>query len=200
MKLVPRAVVAVSLYLGVSAVGCRDGGTEEPEPDGPPTLQESKIQDIHAATMAEGTKLKLDGVIITAIDKQMGPGNSYGRFFVQEPEGGPFSGILVFGAKFSEVDKLAVGDVVNLDGLEKDEFLPTDDASGRTITEVRNVRGGAITIAVVSKGQVVTPATVDLAAIAAMPLAQAEAEMEKWEGVLVTVKNVSQLNDPRPAW
>lgn len=200
MKLVPRAVVAVSsLFLGVSAVGCRDGGSEEPEPDGPPALQESKIQDVHKAEMAEGTKLKLEGVIVTAIDKQMGPGNSYGRFFVQEPEGGPFSGVLVFGAKFSEVDKLAVGDVVNLEGLEKDEFLPENDATSRTITEVRNVRGGAITITVVSKGQAVTPATVDIAALSAMPLAQAEVEMEKWEGVLITIKNVPQLNDPRPA-
>lgn len=199
MKLVPRAVVAVSLCLGVTSVGCRDGGTEEPEPDGPMMLQESKIQDIHKSEMAEGTKLRLEGVIVTAIDRYAGGGNSSGRFFVQEPEGGAFSGVLVFGAKLTDVDKLAVGDVVNLDGLEKDEFLPQNDATGRTITEVRNVRGGAITITVVSKGQAPTPATVDLAAIGAMPMAEAEAELEKWEGVLITVKNAVQLNDPRQA-
>jgi predicted extracellular nuclease len=197
MKLVPRVVVAVSLYLGVLGVGCRGGGgEEEPEPDGPVTPQENKIQDVHNATMAEGAKVKLDGVVVTAIDAY---GGRLGNFWVQEPEGGPFSGVLVFGAKTADVGKLSVGDIVNLDGLEKDEFLPQDDATNRTITELRAVRGGVISITPVGKGAAPTPQVVDLAAIAAMPPAQAEAEMEKWEGVFITVKNVAQLNDKRPA-
>lgn len=199
MKLVPRMLVASSLILGVAGVGCRgnDDGEEEPKPDaGPPGVMESKIQDVQSDAMAEGTKVKLDGVIVTAIDAY---GARTGSFYVQEPEGGEFSGVLVFGAKLGDVAALQVGDVVNLDGVEKDEFLPPDDATGRTLTELRAVRGGAITVTKVSAGATVTPKLLDAAAIAAMPQAMAEAEMEKWEGVLVKVENVNQLYDLRPA-
>ena len=201
MKLVPRAVVATSLVLGAAGflglTGCRDSGEEEePEPDGPPTAQENKIQDVQNDAMAEGTKVKLEGVIVTAVDAF---GARTGSFYVQEPEGGPFSGVLVFGAKLSDVATLKVGDVINLDGVEKDEFLPQDDATDRTLTELRAVRGGVITIGKVSSGLPPAPTMLDAAAIAAMPQAMAEAEMEKWEGVLVSVANVSQYYDPRSA-
>lgn len=200
MKLVPRVLVASSLILGVAGVGCRgnDDKEEEPTPDAgpPPGVMESKIQDVQNDAMAEGTKVKLDGVVVTAIDAY---GARTGSFYVQEPEGGEFSGVLVFGAKLGDVAALKVGDVVNLDGVEKDEFLPPDDATGRTLTELRAVRGGAITITKVSSGATVTPKLLDAAAIAALPQAMAEAEMEKWEGVLVKVENVNQLYDLRPA-
>lgn len=197
MKLVPSAVVATSLVLMVSG-GCRDdgGGTEKPEPDAAPMPQDNKIQDVQSDAFADGSPVKLNGVVVTAIDAY---GRSTGNFWVQEPEGGPFSGVLVFGAKTADVGKLAVGDIVDLDGMEKDEFLPSNDATGRTITELRAVRGGAITISKVGSGATVTPADVDAAAIAAMAPAEAEAELEKWEGVLVKISNVTQANDQRPA-
>ncbi len=196
MKLVPSAVFATSLVLMVSG-GCRDdGGTEKPEPDAAPMPTDNKIQDVQSDALADGSPVKLSGVVVTAID---GYGRSTGNFWVQEPEGGPFSGVLVFGAKTADVGKLAIGDIVDLDGMEKDEFLPSGDATGRTITELKAVRGGAITITKVGSGATITPATVDAGAIANMAPAQAEAELEKWEGVLVTVKNVTQANDPRPA-
>ncbi len=201
MNLVPRMLVASSLILGVAGVGCRGNDGEDPEEPTPdagqlPGVMESKVQDIHGEAMAEGTKVKLDGVIVTAIDAY---GARTGSFYVQEPEGGEFSGVLVFGAKLADVAALQVGDVVNLDGVEKDEFLPPDDATGRTLTELRAVRGGVITITKAGSGATVTPKLLDAAAIAALPQAMAEAEIEKWEGVLVKVENVNQLYDLRPA-
>jgi predicted extracellular nuclease len=196
MKLVPCAIVATSLVLGVG--GCRDdGGSEKPQPDAAmPVDQDNKIQDVQSDRVAEATKIKLKGVVVTAIDAF---GKSTGNFWVQEPEGGPFSGVLVFGAKTADVAKLSVGDIVDLDGMEKDEFLPSGDATNRTITELRAVRGGAITISKVGSGASLTPSVIDAAALATMTAAQAEAELEKWEGVLVTVRNVTQANDQRSA-
>ena len=196
MKLVPCAIVATSLVLGVG--GCRDdGGSEKPEPDaGTPVVPDNKIQDVQSDKVADGAKVKLHGVVVTAIDAF---GKSTGNFWVQEPEGGPFSGVLVFGAKSADVAKLSVGDIVDLEGMEKDEFLPSNDATNRTITELRSVRGGAITISKVGTGASLTPSVIDAAALATMTAAQAEDELEKWEGVLVTVRNVTQANDQRSA-
>jgi predicted extracellular nuclease len=200
MNLVPRVLVATSLILGATSLyGCRgsDDEEKEPKPDaGEPVVAESKIQDVQGTKIADGGKVKLDGVIVTAIDAY---GNRTGSFYVQEPEGGELSGVLVFGAKLADVATLSVGDIVNLDGMEKDEFLPPDDATGRTLTELRAVRGGAISITKVSAGATVTPHLLDITALAAMTPAAAEAEIEKWEGVLVKVENVTQLYDLRPA-
>ncbi|MEZ4359423.1 MAG: hypothetical protein R3B48_04525 [Kofleriaceae bacterium] len=190
MKLVSTALALVLLC------GCRDDGGGTVKPDGPPVVTENKIQDVQNDAVADGTKIKLDGVIVTAIDAY---GGRTGNFYVQEPEGGPYSGVLVFGAKLSDVAQLSVGDIVNLDGMEKDEFLPPNDASLRTITELKPVTGGVISITKVGSGQPPAPAVLDALAVAAMPAAMAEAEMEKWEGVLVTISNVTQLYDPRPA-
>jgi hypothetical protein len=197
MRLVPFAIVATSLVCG--AGGCRDNGSEKPEPDAPdaaPVDQDQKIQDVHNDSVADGSKIKLNGVVVTAIDAF---GDRTGNFWVQEPEGGAFSGVLVFGAKTADVAKLSVGDIVDLGGMEKDEFLPPGDSTNRTITELRSVRGGAITISKVGSGASLTPFVIDVAALATMTAAQAEAEMEKWEGVLVTVRNVTQANDQRSA-
>jgi predicted extracellular nuclease len=192
MKLICSSTLATLVAL----VGCRDSGGQDTPPDGPPAATDNKIQDVQNDAVADGTKIKLSGVIVTAVDNF---GARTGNFYVQEPEGGPFSGVLVFGAKVSDVAALSVGDVVNLDGMEKDEFLPPNDATGRTITELKPVSGGTIAITKVSGGVAPAPAVVDLAAIAELPQAMAEAEMEKWEGVLITIKDVTQLNNPRPA-
>jgi hypothetical protein len=192
MKLIHCAVVAPFLFL--TAAGCR-GASKDPDIDATPAPTDNKIQDVQNDTVPDATPIKLDGVIVSAID---GFGNRKGTFYVQEPEGGPFSGVLVFGAKAADVALLTVGDLINIGGAEKDEFLPPGDTSKRTVTELKAVTGGALVITKVGKGALPAPADVDVLAIAAMPAAARDAELEKWEGVPITVRNVAQLEDVRP--
>ena len=59
-----------------------------------------KIQDVQNDAMAPGTAVELHGVIVTAIDNY---GAKAGDFWVEDADGGPFSGIHVFGAATSDV-------------------------------------------------------------------------------------------------
>ena len=65
----------------------------------------------------------LKGVVVTAIDNY---GGKTGDFWVEEPDGGAFSGVHVFGAPLDQVAALAVGDVVDITGAQKDEFALID--------------------------------------------------------------------------
>ena len=63
------------------------------------------------AVPASCVKLNLKGVVVTAIDTF---GGKTGDFWVQEPDGGPFSGIQVFGAPLDQVAALQIGDIVDI--------------------------------------------------------------------------------------
>ena len=88
-------------------------------------------------------------MVVTAIDTF---GNRTGDFFVQEPGGGEFSGIKVFGAPLDQVAALAVGDIVDITGAEKDEFALTSDMSGLKVTELKPVAGGTMTVTKMGTG------------------------------------------------
>src|SRR5438445_6306135 len=130
-----RRFSSVALTLSL-VVACRsdnnpatDGsgsGTDGPNPGG------ITIQMVQNDAMAPGTPVELHGVVVTAIDSF---GAKTGNFWVEEPEGGPFSGVLVFKADATQVAQLAVGDIVDISGAEKAEFALTSDMSGLTDTE-----------------------------------------------------------------
>lgn len=164
-----------------------DGGGQSG--DGGPIASDVTIQEIQADAMAAGTQVSVKGVVVTAIDTF---GNRTGDLFVQEPGGGAFSGIKVFGAPLEQVALLAVGDVVDISSAVKDEFALMDDMTGRTVTELKPVEGGTMVITKMSTGTVPAPATVDAVALAAMDRATREAEYEKWEGVLISLTNARQ--------
>lgn len=160
-----------------------------------------KIQDVQNDMMAPGTDVSLHGVVVTAIDTF---GGKTGDFWVEEPEGGEYSGIHVYGANTSDVANLALGDVIDLAGAVKSEFALTSDTTGRTVTELEPAQGGQITITKTGSGQVPAPHMIDALAIGQLaetspPSATSPRSMEweKWEGVLITVTNVSALNDPK---
>jgi hypothetical protein len=190
MKLIPYLVAVV---LGALAIGCRSD-SKDPTVDGPPAATDNKIQDVQNDAVPDATPIKLDGVIVTAIDSF---GARTGNFYVQEPEGGPFSGVLVFGAKITDVATLTVGDLINIEGGEKDEFLPPNDSTKRTVTELKPMAGGVLVITKVGKGTPPPPPVVDMIGIAGMPAAARDAELEKWEGVPITVRNVAEVDDVR---
>ncbi|HVV83675.1 MAG TPA: hypothetical protein VHE35_11430 [Kofleriaceae bacterium] len=196
----PFAVLVLAL-LAVAGGACRssssgdddgvnpgsDGGIDAVNPD------DMKIQAVQDDNTPVGTPVTLRGVVVTAIDKY---GNREGNFYVEEPEGGEYSGVLVFGAPLEQVDALSVGDLVDITNAEKDEFsLATDTA---TITELVGAGGGMMTVNKVGTGTVPAPHVVDALANGRLPEAMRLAEQEKWEHVLITVQNVSVTRDIQP--
>ena len=139
------------------------------------------IPEIQADTLPVGTPVVVRGVVVTAIDSF---GARTGNMYVMDPAGGERSGIVVFLAP-GEADGFAVGDLVDLEGGEKDEFALAADTSGRTITEIVPGVGG-IVITKVGDGSVPAPQVLDPRALAAD-----DAVSEAWESVLVRFENVA---------
>lgn len=192
MKLI-HCLAVVTSWL-VAGAACRSD-SDKPDVDAPPAgPTEKTIQNVQSDALADGSEVLLQGVIVTAIDSF---GARTGNFYVQEPGGGPFSGVLVFGAKVADVATLSIGDVVDISNAEKDEFLPPGDTTGRTVTELKPISGG--TMVITKSGKVTPPAPYELPLlqIAAMPAAMRDAELEKWEGVPVVARNIAQLTATR---
>jgi predicted extracellular nuclease len=193
------ALLALSLLAAAGA--CRDSGGDDGDDtpidagDGDaPNPDDMKIQVVQDDATAVGTPVTLRGVVVVAKDTY---GSRTGNLFVMEPEGGAFSGVLVFGAPLEQFDAVAVGDLVDITNAEKDEFALVSDTSGRTTTELTGAGGGDMLIVKVGTGTVPAPQSVDAAAIAALPADMRDAEREKWEGVLIKVSNVSVTQDVR---
>jgi hypothetical protein len=188
-----------TIFLGLSLLAataaCRGGGDDGDDGSNidAPVAGDNKIQDVQNDAMPAGTAVTLRGVVVTAVDNY---GPRKGNFYVAEPEGGEFSGILVYGADVGVVANLVPGDLVDIVGAEKDEFgLDTDDS---TVTELAPVSGGTMTVTEVGTGTVPNPHVIDALTVGRMATADREAEYEKWEGVLVTVNNVSVNSEIRP--
>ncbi len=191
----------LSAVLGLSltslTAGCRDsddGDTGGSTPDGSVTNPNADaapgtsttIYDIQSDDTPVGSAVSLRDVIVTGIDTF---GGRTGSIYVQEEEGGAFSGVLVFVPAATSA-ALAVGDIVDIDGGVKDEFALNSDTTGRTLTEVSPADGGTITITKTGSGTVPAPEVVS-----AFDLAADDAEAEKWEGVLITLEGVRALGD-----
>ena len=173
--LVIMSVVALSV-----ACGDDGGGGDGNGPDAAPA-QTVSIQDIQDDAMAVGTSVQVSDVVVTAVDAY---GGRVGAIYVQEPEGGAFSGVVV---NTSAVPSgVEVGSIVTVSGF-KDEFALTADTTGRTVTQI-----GSPTVTVTGSGSVPAPEVLD-----PRTLANDDIEAEKWEGVLVTFENVAFEGLPR---
>lgn len=196
-----RNFVLLALVLGLAA--CRGGGNsgdDDTTPDGQTNTDDVKIQDIQNDSMpacdpadpATCVELHVKGVVVTAIDTY---GGKTGDFWVQEPEGGPYSGVHVYGAPIDQVAALSLGSVVDIAGAQKSEFALDSDMSGDKLTELEPFNG-SLTVTKVSDGTPLEPEVVDALMIGQMPDYMARhAEWEKWEGVLVKVTNVAAFSD-----
>jgi hypothetical protein len=194
----------VWLGLALSLVACRnpkgmvgdddDGGGDDGGPPVDTRPAETRIQDVQSDKMPKGTGVVLKGVVVTAIDEF---GGRAGDFWIQDPMGGPYSGLHVFGAPLDQVATLTVGDLIDIEGGEKDEFALSSDTTGRTVTELKPVTGGKMMITKKGTGAVPEPVVVDALVIGQKETqAERDAEWEKWEGVLITVKNISAFGAP----
>lgn len=187
------SILAFSL-LGLSA--CRNDTGDDTHPDGntnPDDVTIYQIQDdampaCDPAMPSTCVELKIKGVVITAIDAY---GNKSGDFWVQEPNGGPYSGVHVYGAPLDQVAALTIGDVVDIAGAQKSEFALSTDTSGDKLTELEPVMGGTLTVSKTGMKMPLQPQVVDALAIGKLSGFMArKAEWEKWEGVLVQANNV----------
>jgi hypothetical protein len=189
--------VTTFAWLALTLVACRDsnsGGDDSNPPDAAPPIDAaplaSKIQDVQSDAVPKGTPVALKGVIVTAID-------SYGAFtgdvFIQDPAGGALSGVKIFRAPLTQVSLLAPGDVIDVAGAVKDEFALNGDQSGRTATQLKEAQVGSMTLTKTGTAAIPAPASVDAVQLAAMTPAMRSAEWERWEGVLVTVRNARQV-------
>ncbi len=118
---------------------------------------------------AEDQVVQLAGVVVTAVAEN-------GNFWVQDPAGGPYSGVLVY--KPSEVSPtgVMVGDRVALTGTFTEYF----DLTEVVLTSLDSAMPGA------PLGPMTVPA---------VDLANGSSVAEMWEGVLVRVDSVTVLDD-----
>ncbi|RMG16564.1 MAG: hypothetical protein D6729_10615 [Deltaproteobacteria bacterium] len=127
---------------------------------------------------APDTQVRLEGVVVSAI----GEADAMGRaaLAVQEEAGGTYSGIYVHNPTGIDLTAFSVGDRVNLEGRYT-EFAfngDTDTASEIVLSSIEQV----------APGSAPSPAVVTTAELAA-------AGGEAWEGVLITVENVTVATD-----
>src|ERR1041384_2855990 len=141
MRMKSTSLPMLGAWLALSIVACRgayhDPGVEGPGSDGGPRVY--RVQEVQSDTMPAGAAVEVHGAVVTAIDSF---GNRVGDFWIQDPDGGPYSGVHVFGAPLSQVADLSPGDVVAIVGAIKSEFAISGDASRRSVTELQAPMGG----------------------------------------------------------
>lgn len=178
--------------------GCRNtdggsgGGIDAGGNDGGGGDSDTTIYAIQMGQVPVDTPVRVKGVVVTAIDTY---GGRVGNVYVAEPDGGPYSGILIFNPMVDGgVSSLAVGDIVDVEGGKVSEFtLETgtcERPSDCTMTEIV-AAGGALTVTKTQSGAPPVPTVVDPSVLAAD-----DVEAEKWEGVLVAFENVSVVTRP----
>lgn len=189
------------VVLGLSLAACRgddDGtpgpgpGDDDPQIDAPASGGGSvKVKDVQSDNMPSGTAVTLKGVVVTAVDNF---GGRTDDIFVQDLEGGAFSGIKVYRAPLAVRATLQIGDVIDITNAQKDEFLLRN--ADRTLTELKGANNGEMSIVKTGTAPVPAPHVIDGLALGRMSTDDILAEWEKWEGVLVTVINARQTTDP----
>jgi hypothetical protein len=171
----------------VAAAGCRHSDDDNPgnnNNNNSVTDDHTIYQvqdDSHPNHLQPGDLVEIEQVIVTAVDKYDSGDGRTGNVWVQEPEGGAFSGIQVFAPAIlpgGSLDSIDVGDLVNVSG-EIDEFALTSDTSGRTVTEIVN---GNVTV--LGSTDPLEPEVVSAQALIQDP------DAEQWESVLVRVVNL----------
>lgn len=190
-----RKLSLLALVLGFAACRGDDTSGDDTGSDANPPKTEYTIQEIQDAAMpacdpANPTtcvRVTLKGVVVTAID--VFNDTKKGDFWVQEPEGGPYSGVQVFGAPLDQVAALQVGDIVDITDAQKAEYSFDPEAVDK-LTELVSVEGGVMTVTKVSSGTPLEPTVVNALEIGQMTDFMARAAAwEKWEGVLVKIDN-----------
>jgi hypothetical protein len=194
-----RTLLITALIVSIAcAVGCRgsdskkDGGV--PPGDGTPggdgQVGGATIFKITDGTIKEGEQVTLDSVVVSAVDNS---GQYTGDVFVQDPAGGPGSGLKLFRpvrVDGGQVSDLKVGDLVKVEGTIK--YWPGPTSSPFTNKHVKELDPCQITR--LGPGTAPTPEVVPVKDLTTEPTATG------WESVLVKVENVKVLNLPHSTY
>jgi hypothetical protein len=136
----------IALPLAMLATACAlDVPDAEPTFDqGRPTVTLYQVQDPAAEGHPEtGTNVRVTNLLVTAVDRFDEDGGGHtGTVFVQERDGGPFSGIQMFRPTIQPANEyLLPGDVVEVEGeyveFELGQINPDwADAAERTVSQI----------------------------------------------------------------
>jgi len=158
-------------------VDCADFNCMSTEPS---CTEATDIPSIQNGTIPLGTSVALAGKIVTAIDLDLGSSH-YKYVWIEEPDGGDFSGIVVYNPTMTsgQLTDLAIGDIVDVAGVT-DEFYST--------TEIKAPSGGTAAVTKTGHGTVPAAFVADTAVLASPPTPLTS---NPYEGLLVTVEHVS---------
>ncbi len=197
-------IAVLSLAAASFAAACRSDNNNTADGQGSGSGSGSgsttTVKDIQSDSMAPGTAVTLNNVVVTAVDTF---GDKTGDMWVEDMGGGKRSGVHVFKGTVSG-GAVSVGDVVNITGGIKAEFALTGsnaDNTGRTTTELEPASSSStMTVTKTGATATITPDKVDALAIGQMYDGTMSAlgggaaftnAWEDWEGVLVELDNVS---------
>jgi len=151
-----------------SSGGSNSSGGEESSSGTTGTTGGVTIYDVQDGTVAEGTMVEIEGVVITALREGVG-------VVLQEIDGGEFSAVYVDTADV-DVATFSVGDVVDVSGLSAEDNPGSSGLEG--LTQILIGESGSMTAT--GDTMELTPEGVDFAVLADPDTA------EPWETVLVT--------------
>ncbi|MBJ94180.1 MAG: hypothetical protein CMP23_06830 [Rickettsiales bacterium] len=173
-----------------SAAGDDDDSTQPIPSDDGDGAADDLIYEIQTGATAEGVFVDVQNVVITGV-------HQYG-VFVQEPLSGAYSGVWVYTG--ADAGTFTTGQMVNVGGMTE-EYAGSSGDWADTVTEINvgaylpgagddddSAEPGP-TVNAYIEGSSATPATIvgqvlDVAVFTT-------ADIERWEGVLVTVENVT---------
>ncbi|MDP8222638.1 MAG: hypothetical protein P9L99_04705 [Candidatus Lernaella stagnicola] len=176
-----RSAIYLFLLILIAALACLlacattnnadDDDDDDTTGDDDNVAIDTTIYEVQQGDFDEGTRVQLSHVIVTSQKTADGEG-----FFVQEPEGGPFSGVYIYINK-GIVDEISVtiGDVLNLAG----EYTEYYDFTEITIANTSDLE-------IVDSVDPLDPEVVDTADIE-----PTNEDAEQWEGVLVAIEDVT---------
>lgn len=131
------------------------------------------IAAVRSAAYPVDSAVRLEGVVVTVIDTWPTPS---GSIRVQDPAGGPNSGIRVM-TTGSQVAALAIGDRVTIEGIKANYY---------DVARIDAPNGGSIEVTKISSGAPLEPMT-----LSPVDLAASTDEAAKWESVLVRFENIA---------
>lgn len=164
-----------------------DDSDDDSSDDDDSGTNDDTIYDIQQGKIAEGTIVNLEDVVITTP-----PAEWHTGFFIQEPDGGEYSGIYVYAYEdvFEELD-IQPGDLVDLSG-EYTEYKYVPDGENpddyQALSEILLSKAEDL----VYVGQGTIPAA---AVVASADVANGGSKTDQYEGVLIEVEDVEVTDD-----
>lgn len=184
-------VLGVSVCVAMAVAGCRgddddtgtDGGRRDSGMGADASVRNTTIQKIQMGMEPEGSIVSVVGAVVTAQKTRTCGTAMCFDVWVQEPTGGMYSGVMLFGVPQAVAATLMRGDEVSFTG-EVDEFM-----AGGTSPDTDSVTE----IKVSSVTKTGTGKTTPVSTVTPTMLA-AKATAEPWEGVLVKIENFMVAN------